>query len=1148
MESYVGRGTKKRLTASLCQKYYFRSIASVVEIVYVWIRNTIASSNIETLKMSRKNACSRVLEIFGGRVMGFVSRSAVIATLLIQSRADSQIHDLQFEHLTVEQGLPSNSVFGIFQDSRGFMWFGTGDAGLCKFDGYSFTVYKNDPLDSNSIPVNNIDEIYEDRSGTFWIADPGEDAIRFDRGNGKFTCYEGMYKWWANYASDCRLETSGGLWFATPGRGLNKFDRTSGRFTRYSLSNDTLHAICEDPDDGRILWIGTARGLDRFDTEDGTFTHYEHGSRILVNTIHGDKSGMLWIGTDEGLYKFEKVTGKFTHYPVDKRISGSLERNNVILIYEDSRDLLWIGTGDGLFRFARATGTFKEYESGASPARSANERIGSIIEDRRGELWVGSSGGGGVGRYDRSKDKFTFCVNDPKDPHSLSNNLVTRLYQDRSGTLWIGTWWGGLNKLDRARKAFTHYTLEPAYPKSLSHKIVTGLSEDRSGVLWVATMGGLNRFNRETKTFTHYMNDPNNPLSLGGNDIRSLLVDSKGTIWVGTLGRGLDRLDPVKSGGAGQGKERFIHYTHDAGNPNSLGSNYILSLFEDKSGRFWIGTSDEGLDEFDRNTGKFNHYKHDPKDPNSLGWNWVNAIYEDKSGTLWVGTATQNALNKLDKATGNFTRYYADPRNIKSLSCYSVHSIYEDSRGTLWIGTAAGLNRFERSTETFVHFTTKDGIASDFIGAILEDDSGCLWLKTLKGVSKFNPRTGTFRNYDASDGVNINPSWGKASCKNKNGEMFIGGTNGFVRFYPDSIKDNTYIPPIVITAFKKFDKPVPLDTAISEKKVLEFSYQDNVFSFEFVALNYTSPEANQYAYKLEGFDKDWIYSGTRRYASYTNLEGGSYVFKVKGSNNDGVWNEAGTSIAVIITPPFWKTWWFRTMFFVTIVVSVGGTVRSIAVRKMRQRMRSLEQQHALERERLRISRDMHDEVGANLTKIAITSELALKNGETSEGTRKHFHNISQTAREVIDSIGAIIWAINPSNDRLDNLAGYIRESTSEYLEMTPIRYSFDFPEQISGHSLSAEVRHNIFLTVKEAINNVVKHSGATSVELHCRVSDHEVDFGIQDDGRGFIIEDLPRHGNGLLNMKKRIEDINGNFQIESKLGCGTRIRLTVPLT
>jgi len=1058
----------------------------------------------------------------------------ILSTLAVASTAFcANGPEFRFEHLTVEQGLPSNSVFGIFQDSRGFMWFGTGDAGLCKFDGYSFTVYKNDPLDSNSIPANNVVEIYEDRSGTIWIAHPGEEAVRFDRGNGKFTRYEGMYKWWANFASDCRLETSGGLWFATPGRGLNKFDRTSGRFTRYSLSTDTLHAICEDPDDGRILWIGTARGLDRFDTENGTFTHYEHGSRNLVNTVHGDRFGFLWLGTNEGLWRFNKTTGTFSHYPVDKRISEHLGRNNVIIIYEDSRDLLWIGTGDGLYRFARAAETFKKYEIGPSPARSANERVESIIEDRRGELWVGSSGGGGLGRYDRSKDKFTFCVNDPKDPRSLSDNLVTTFCQDRSGTLWIGTWWGGLNKLDRARKAFTHYTLEPADPKSLSHKIVTGLSEDRSGVLWVATMGGLNRLNRETKTFTHYMNDPNNSQSLGGNDIRSLLADSKGTIWVGTLGRGLDRLDPVKSGGTGQGKERFIHYTHDAGNPNSLGSNYILSLFEDKSGRLWIGTTDEGLDEFDRTSGKFIHYKHDPKDSNSLGWNWVNAIYEDKSGTLWVGTGTQNALNKLDKATGKFTRYYSDPKDIKSLSCYSVHSIYEDSRGTLWIGTAAGLNRFDRSTETFTHFTTKDGIASDFIGAILEDDSGSLWLKTLKGVSKFDPQTGTFRNYDASDGVNINPSWGKASCKNKNGEIFIGGTNGFVRFYPDSIKDNTYIPPIVITAFKKFDKPVPLDTIISEKKVLELSYQDNVFSFEFVALNYTSPEANQYAYKLEGFDKDWIYSGTRRYASYTNLEGGSYVFKVRGSNNDGVWNKAGTSISVIIRPPYWQTWWFRSLVAIVVIALVALAYNYRVARLLE-----------IERLRVRISTDLHDEIGSNLSAIALQSDLVRSGVSMGDKGNDRLMEISRSARQMANDLRDIVWTINPRLDRLNDMVDRMRTIASTMLG--GISYTFQGQAGTSTDRLDMEFRRNILLMYKEALHNIQKHARATQVRILINEDPDCFTIMIEDNGVGFDTA-LPSSGNGLSNLKSRASSIKAIFEIVSAPERGTRVKIAVSI-
>jgi signal transduction histidine kinase len=378
--------------------------------------------------------------------------------------------------------------------------------------------------------------------------------------------------------------------------------------------------------------------------------------------------------------------------------------------------------------------------------------------------------------------------------------------------------------------------------------------------------------------------------------------------------------------------------------------------------------------------------------------------------------------------------------------------------------------------------------------------------------------------------------------------MFFGGTDGFIRFHPDSIKDNPYVPPVVITAFKKFDRPVVFDTAISEKKVLELSYKDNAISFEFVALNFTDPENNQYAYKLEGFDEDWTYCGTRRFAGYTNLDGGDYVFKVKGSNNDGVWNEEGTSIAVIIFPPFWKTWWFTTLLFLAAAGVVGGSIWYLEISRLRRRLKVAEQEHALERERLRISRDMHDEMGANLTEIAILCELVKRDIQKPEDAEPNVQKIATMARELIDSIGEIIWAMNPRNDMLDHLAGYLREYASEFFGMTPIVCHFDFPDQLPCLTFSAEVRRNVFLTMKEAINNVVKHSGATSAELRCRASDHEVEFSIRDNGRGFDTEMGKQDGNGLRNMRKRIEEIDGTLQIESLPGRGTRVRLVVPLS
>ena len=1088
--------------------------------------------------INRNTTYGRILEFVAFRAIEVASRYAIIASLLIHPPVDSQTHERQYEHLTVEQGLSSDNVLAILQDSRGFMWFGT-DNGLNKYDGYVFTVYMHDPYDSSTISGNNIPFIYEDKSGTLWLRGPGGQLNRFDRATEKFT------RCLANTpVLDIHEDASGTLWFATSGGGLKRFDRASGTFRQYSLSNDTLYSICEDSGEaGNILWIGTARGLDRFDIINESFTQYKHGSRNQVNTIHGDRFGLLWVGTNEGLYRFAKISGTFTHYPVEGRISESQGKNEILRIYEDSGGILWIGTADGLATFRRSTGTFTFYQ-GNRKRLLDNERVQSICEDGRGRLWFGTMGGG-LRSYDWANNKFTFYIGDPKNSSSLNDYVVNTIYEDKSGTLWFGTGSGGVNKIDRSRKAFSNYAQDPTDSKSLSDKAVTGVVEDKSGVLWVATIHGLNRFDRETGSFIHYYHNPEDPSSLGSDLIYSLLVDSGGTIWVGTLGRGLDRLDPVKSG---RPSAKFIHYSHDPTNPNSLGSNSILSLFEDKARNLWIGTRDAGLEEYDRGSGVFRHHRGAPHDPGSLGSPWVNAIYEDKSGVLWVGVAG-GGLNKLDGATGKFMHYVHDDKNPRSLSYSSVHSIYEDSRGTLWVGTAAGLNRFERSTETFTHFSIRDGIASDFITAILEDSSGCLWLKTLKGVSKFNPRTGAFRNYDASDGVNIYPTWGKSSYKTRNGEMFFGGTNGFIRFHPDSIRDNPYICPIVITALKKFDKSAPLDTAIAEKKEIELSYRDNVFSFEFVALNFTSPEKNQYAYKLEGFDDDWIYCGTRRYASYTNLDGGTYVFKAKGSNNDGVWNEVGTSITVIVTPPFWKTWWFRIPVILALFGAAGGTIRYVEISRLRRKMRDLEQKQLLERERVRISGDLHDELASNLSSIAMLSKIL--SDDTPPATDKIdrlqvLDRIAALSSQSVESIRDIIWAIDPKNETMESLFTRLQDMLVVLCRAKNIRLRIERTpsEGLPSGNLLPELRRNLWLLLKEAVNNSLKHSQCSQLSVHAQYEGGKLSITVQDNGRGYDTSQVST-GKGLRTMEMRAKQIGGVLRHFSAPDDGTTVTLIV---
>jgi len=1011
------------------------------------------------------------------------------------------------------------------------MWFGTAD-GLNKFDGYHFAIYRHTPLDSHSISFKNVPLVSEDRTGMLWVRSPAGKLNSYDRLTNTFT------EWFGSTPVTALIEDgSGTLWLTTRGGGLNKFDRAHRRFIRYSLRSDTVYALCEGRYEGMgYLWAGTARGLERFVPSTGTSMTCEGGPTAAIRTLLEDRSGDLWLGTEDGLYKYAHASQRFFRYPLVRRGFRKPGDADIRLIYEDKTGVLWVGTQGGISRLEKSTGSFVEYRCGRFSAPMPGGKVRAIYEDRTGTLWIGTLGAG-LGRYDRVKKQFSFYLNNPKNPESISDNYVNTIYEDKSGTLWCGTVTGGVNKIDKLVKAFRHFTQDPLNPGSLSQRTVAGITEDASGTLWVATHGGLNRFDKSTESFKQLVNHPEDVDGSITDVLWGVLEDSEKMLWVGTRGQGLERFD--------RGRKVVTHFTHNPDNPRSLGDNFILSLLEDRAGRLWIGTSGGVLDCYERESGDFLHFRSDPRDSGALSGEWMNALLEDRMGTLWVGSGG-GGLQKLNKGSRNFTHYRCDPRNVNTLSSDAVYSLCEDSRGTLWIGTGAGLNRFDLPSGSFTHFTEKNGLASDYIGGILEDDHGILWLGTGKGVSSLDPRTGSVRNYDAADGVRIQQCWGQSSFKSKTGEMYFGGINGFVRFHPDSIHDNPYVPPVVISAFKTFDRFVQLDTVVSEKSEVHLSFKENVFAFEFVALNYSSPEKNRYAYKLDGFDNDWTYCGTRRNATYTNLGGGEYVFRVKGSNNDGVWNEAGVAIAVIITPPFWATWWFRVFAFIAVLVSVGGIIRYFEMRKLKRRIAQLEQEQALERERMRISQDLHDEVGASLSKIAIISELAIKNHGKAGGVTPQLQNISQLAGEVVDSVSAIVWAINPHNDKLDNLVGYMREYASDFFESTPIECRFDFPDELPRSPLSAEVRRTIFLVMKEALNNVVKHSSATVVQIGLRFPSRQIELRIEDNGKGFVREHKVSHGNGLRNMRTRIEDIHGTFDIQSEPKNGTRIRLVVP--
>ncbi|MFC2140868.1 two-component regulator propeller domain-containing protein [Acidobacteriota bacterium] len=881
----------------------------------------------------------------------------------------SQDKPIAFEYITSNNGLSNDNILCILQDSKGFLWFGT-ENGLNRFDGYNFKTYRHQPEHSNSLSSDIVRTIIEDRSGVLWI---------------------------------------GTLW-----GGVSKFDPKTETFTHYqsdpgnpnSLSHNFVFSILEDR--AGIIWIGTfGGGVNKFDAKMGTFTHYESvpgNSNSLsdnkVMTMIEDSSGFLWIGTFAGgLNKFCPGTETFIRYQADPANPHSLSNNSVSIILEDQdqEGILWIGTlGGGLNKFSSKTETFTHYQADpGNPNSLSSNDVRKIYPDQTGVLWVGTSEG--LNRFD-GKGKFTRYLADPTTPGSLSANTIRSIYEDRSGIIWIGTQYGGLNKFNREEKKFNHYSYIFGEPNSLSNKTVTAIYEDPHGILWIGTLDGLNKMNRknETFTFTHYRKDPLDPSSLSDNRIWSIYEDRSGEFWIGTF-NGLNQLD--------REKEKFTRYQAEDNEPNSLSNKTILSIGEDRWGFLWIGTFD-GLNRFDRRNRRFKYYQYDPNDPNSIGHNTILSIFEDHYGVLWIGTV--GGLNKFNRETETFTRYRADQGNANGLSSDKINFIHEDTSGTLWFGTYGGLNKYDRKKNTFTHYLMKDGAPSDVISGILEDEHGNLWISTMNGLSKFDPKTGKFKNYDSSDGLQGNEF--KYACyKSKSGEMFFGGINGFNAFFPDSIIDNPYPPGVVITGFKISNKSVGigeevdglkiLEKHISETNELKLSYKHTTLSFEYVGLHYAASESNQYAYKMEGLDKDWNYVGKRRFAVYPHLYPGHYVFKVKASNNDNKWNVTGASVNIFIPPPYWRQWWFLVLAGVVFISLLFG---GYYYRTRRLRKKLAEQQRVQEllkqsRDEMKKSRDIaqfrnaeNEKMIAAISSIFITVDAHGKISQWNHSAEKFF--------------------------------------------------------------------------------------------------------------------------------------------------------------
>jgi ligand-binding sensor domain-containing protein/signal transduction histidine kinase len=822
----------------------------------------------------------------------------IIFTILFLTSANSlsQIDNLQFERISIESGLSQSTVLCIYQDQKGFLWFGTYE-GLNRYDGYNFKIYKYDPENMYSISNNSVEFITEDHLGNLWIATQD---------------------------------------------GLNRFDRCTEQFKAYkhdtendnSISKNYIRYIFEDK--SGTLWIGThGGGLEKFDREKEKFIHYRNDPKNPNSLSHNnvlcileDRQGKLWIGTDGGLNYFDREKGEFVRYNYDPDDLNSIGHDGIWRLHEDQKGNLWMCTwGGGISLLKTRENRFFRFQHNSNNPDGLNDNIiRSVYEDKNGNIWFGTEVGGlniyNPDLQNSGKTKFLHTKTDQANPYSLSSNSILSMYEDKSGIVWIGTNFGGINKYNLNKRKFAHYKIQPGKSNSLNNNSILSVYEAHDGTIWLGTNGGgLNCFDRENNKFTHYTFNPSDERSLSNNVVRSITEDKYNRLWIAT-DYGLNRYDPEN--------DNFIRYIQNTNDPNSVGYTNIWNLMCDKDGNLWIGMV-EGLDRFDYETETFIHYKEDINNPNSLSNHFIWDIYQDSTGTFWIGT-NSGGLNKFNLVNESFKSYQHDPLDSNTICNDKVLCVYGNN-GELWLGTTTGLNLFDIKTESFKRYSERDGLPSDVIQSIIKDDTGNLWLGTTNGLCKFNPKTKEIKNFYENNGLQSNEFNVNACTKLKSGELIFGGINGFNLFYPDSIKYDLEKPAVTITDFKLFNKEVKvgqkfhgntiLKKAVSEIDDLTLSYKDNVFSFEFAALHYASPENNLYAYKMEGFDIDWNYTNAdRRFANYTNLPGGDYTFRVIASNNDQVWNDEGVAIAITITPPFWETTWFRILALLIIISSI----------------------------------------------------------------------------------------------------------------------------------------------------------------------------------------------------------------------------------